>query len=130
MGKKEIVRMTHQRKIILEELRSVTSHPTADDIYAMVKRRLPKISLGTIYRNLETLSVLGLVQKLEVGGTQKRFDGDISNHYHIRCTHCGTVEDIFTEPIASIEDLFKKVDKYKVTGYRLELFGVCPQCEQ
>ena len=68
-------RMTHQRRIILEELRNTRSHPTADEVYEIVRKRIPKISLGTVYRNLELLSESGVIQKLEIGGTQKRFDG-------------------------------------------------------
>ena len=62
--------MTRQRRVILEALRGTTSHPTADEVYEMVRRRLPRISLGTVYRNLEILSGEGLVAKLEMAGTQ------------------------------------------------------------
>ena len=59
--------MTRQRQIILEELRKVVTHPSADEVYEMVRKRLPRISLGTIYRNLEILSENGDIQKLELG---------------------------------------------------------------
>ena len=63
------LRMTQQRQVILEELRLCRSHPTADELYSRVRRRLPRISLGTVYRNLETLAERGLIRKMEVGGT-------------------------------------------------------------
>jgi len=85
------MRLTNQRRIILEELKSVTTHPTADEIYGMVRQKMPRISLGTVYRNLEVLSSLGLVRKLENAAGQKRFDGDVSPHHHIRCEVCGKV---------------------------------------
>jgi Fur family ferric uptake transcriptional regulator len=69
--------MTRQRKVILEEIRKTDSHPTADELYQRVRQRLPHVSLGTIYRNLETLAASGLIQKLEMGGSQKRFDGNL-----------------------------------------------------
>ncbi|PKN21112.1 MAG: transcriptional repressor, partial [Deltaproteobacteria bacterium HGW-Deltaproteobacteria-3] len=78
------LRITKQRQIILDELCSVTSHPTADVLYQMVRKRLPKISLGTVYRNLEIMSECGIIQKLDIGGTQKRFDGAPHIHYHVR----------------------------------------------
>ena len=87
------MRMTRQRNVILEELRKVDTHPSADEVYDMVRRRLPRISLGTVYRNLEILSQNGRIQKLEIGGTQKRFDGNPANHYHLRCIHCDRLAD-------------------------------------
>ncbi len=78
------MRLTTQRQVILEELGKVTSHPTANEVYDMVRKRLPRIGLGTVYRNLELMAESGLILKLEVGGTQKRFDATTDLHYHIR----------------------------------------------
>jgi len=69
--KKQLFRMTRQRRIILEELRKVDSHPTADEVYEMVRRQLPRISLGTVYRNLEILSREGLIQKVVLGARRR-----------------------------------------------------------
>ena len=88
------MRLTAQRQVILEELSKVTSHPTANEVYDMVRRRLPRIGLGTVYRNLELMADVGVILKLEVGGTQKRFDATVEPHYHVRCTSCGKVNDI------------------------------------
>ncbi|NLY40428.1 MAG: transcriptional repressor [Desulfovibrionales bacterium] len=121
-------RLTNQRKIILKQLQSVTSHPTADELYDMVRQHMPRISLGTVYRNLEVLSSLGLVRKLENAAGQKRFDGDMSRHHHIRCTHCGKVGDIFGAP--DISDIEEKLDTdFVISGHNLEFEGVCPQCQ-
>jgi Fur family ferric uptake transcriptional regulator len=122
--------MTRQRRTILEELRKVNSHPPADEVYKLVRRRLPRISLGTVYRNLETLSGRGLIRKLELGGSQRRFDGHIKNHYHVRCVRCGDVEDVPVEPVAELEGLLHGVSDYKVIGHRLEFVGLCPQCKK
>ena len=122
-------RMTRQRRIILEEIRKMGSHPTADGIYEMARRRLPRISLGTVYRNLETLSESGVIQKLEFGGAQKRFDGDPENHYHLHCTDCGRLDDIPSRPIPNIEDAFRDACDYQITGHQLVLTGLCPNCK-
>jgi Fur family ferric uptake transcriptional regulator len=84
-------RMTKQRRIILEELTKIKTHPTAYDLYEMVKVRLPSISLGTVYRNLEHLSSKGLILKLDIGKGQKRFDATTKEHAHIMCLECGKV---------------------------------------
>ena len=122
------LRLTKQRQIILAELRKVTSHPTADDLYNMVRQRLPKISLGTVYRNLEILSDNGIIQKLDVGGTQKRFDGNAAPHYHIRCASCGRVDDLHLPPDESVEEKAAKLTNFKIIRHHLEFVGYCPSC--
>lgn len=122
------IRMTRQRKVILEELRKFTHHPSADEIYEVVRKRLPRISLGTVYRNLEVLSELGEIRKLEFGGTIKRFDGDPEEHYHIRCNLCDRVDNV---PMPHLEDIEARINlqtDYRIIGHRLEFFGLCPEC--
>jgi Fur family ferric uptake transcriptional regulator len=122
--------MTRQRRVILEELRKLTSHPTADEVYEMARRRLPRISLGTVYRNLEILSECSMIQKLEWGGTQKRFDGNVGNHYHVRCMGCGSIEDVPMEPLTAPENAVRGMSEYEIIGSRLEFIGVCPRCQR
>ncbi len=122
------LRETSQRRVILEELGKLTSHPTANEIYDIVRKRLPRISLGTVYRNLELLSESGLIQKLEMAGTQKRFDGTIDNHYHIRCIRCGRVDDLKLPAMKSIDDTATTVSDYEVLWHKLEFGGLCPEC--
>ncbi len=124
------LRMTKQRQLILEELRKVTSHPTADDMYQVLRKKMPKISLGTVYRNLEILSDTGIIQKIDVGGTQKRFDADISTHYHIRCTICGRVADVHMEPHMELEAEAQKLTDYEILHHRVEYIGICPECRK
>lgn len=120
---------TNQRRIILEELRKLRTHPTADELYVIVRQRLPQISLGTVYRNLELLSEAGEILKLELCGKQKRFDGNIERHFHKRCSICGAVEDIMPDDMDEIDSTLNElVDKMKLEGYRLELSGTCSKC--
>lgn len=121
-------RMTHQREIILEELRKVKCHPTADELYGMIKTRLPRISLATVYRNLELMADDGMIRKLEYAGKQKRFDGDTRNHHHIRCVECGRLDDIFVSPVEGVDDCIVDSGGYSVLGHRLEFFGICSEC--
>ena len=122
------MRMTRQRKIILEEIKSVCTHPSADEVYEMVRQRLPRISLGTVYRNLEVLSELGEIQKLEHCGTLKRFDGNPQNHYHIRCMRCDRVDDAPVELLNDLETKLSRCTSYQVMGHRLEFIGLCEKC--
>jgi Fur family ferric uptake transcriptional regulator len=121
--------MTRQRRVILEELRKVKTHPTADEVYEMVRLRIPHISLGTVYRNLEILSQNGYAMQLDMCGSQMRFDGNAQNHYHTRCTKCGKIDDLPIEPIHEIENLIKSLSDYNIHDYRLEFLGICSSCE-
>jgi Fur family ferric uptake transcriptional regulator len=120
--------MTRQRQVILEELRNVNTHPSADEIYEMVRKRLPRISLGTVYRNLEILSGRGEIQKLELGCSLKRFDGVAEDHYHIRCLGCDRVADAPPGSEVFISYKLKENTDFKITGHQLEFVGVCPAC--
>ena len=122
------MRLTTQRQIILEELAKVTSHPTANEVYDMVRQRLPRIGLGTVYRNLELMAESGLILKLEVGGTQKRFDATVSPHYHIRCTQCSKVDDIEIPVQGHINALAAAVCDYQILGHHIEFSGICDDC--
>ncbi len=123
-------RMTPQRKVILEELRKVNTHPSADEIYAMVRRRLPRISLGTVYRNLEILAENGQIQKLELGSSLKRFDGVAENHYHIRCIRCDRVVDAPVDFDPALDQKLKNISDFDIIGHRLEFIGICPACRK
>ncbi len=124
----EKLRMTQQRRVILEELRKENVHPTADQLYEMVRKRLPRISLGTVYRNLEILTALGEIQTLELSGSQKRYDGIPQKHYHIRCINCDRLDDAPIAPMSSLEDKLYGATVYTIIGHRLEFMGLCPDC--
>lgn len=124
----QATRMTKQRALILEELRGTTSHPTADEIYSMVRTKLPHISLGTVYRNLELLAESNQVLKLEYAGFQKRFDGNIEPHAHVRCERCGKVADVMEHvPHVDVPEGLE-VPGFKINSARVEFFGICKDC--
>ena len=91
-------------------------------------RREPLIE--TVYRNLEILSEIGMIQKLEMAGTQKRFDGTVENHYHVRCIRCGRVDDVLVDSIPTINDALAEANDYEILWHRLEFVGLCPQCKK
>lgn len=130
MLKEKNLRMTTQRKVILEELRKLDTHPSADEIYEVVRHRLPRISLGTVYRNLDVLSELGEIQKLELSGSLKRFDWDTNKHYHVRCIRCNRVEDTPVAPLNQLEDELYDTTVFEIVGHNLEFIGLCPKCSK
>ena len=122
------VRLTRQRQVVLDELRSVTSHPTAEEVHDLARRRLPRISLGTVYRNLDVLCSSGLVRRLDLAGRQMRFDGDTTRHYHIRCVACDRVDDVPVETSDELEAAARMATRYDVLGHSVEFVGLCPSC--
>jgi Fur family ferric uptake transcriptional regulator len=77
---------------------------------------------------LEVLSELGEIQKLELGGTLKRFDPDTRKHYHIRCINCDRVDNAPMGVMSSVENALSEATDYQVTGHSLEFLGLCPRC--
>lgn len=128
MSENALMRLTTQRQVILEELGKVTSHPTANEVYDMVRQRLPRVGLGTVYRNLELMAETGMILKIEVGGTQKRFDATVNPHYHVRCTECGKVDDVKMPVQQGINEIAAQVSHYQIHGHHVEFTGVCREC--
>jgi len=124
------LRMTPQRSIILEELRKTKTHPTADEVYASVRRRIPRISLATVYRNLDMLAKAGMIQMVELGGCPRRYDGWVDDHIHVRCTGCGKVGDVSDGLLGRARERVEKLSGYDITGHHLEFTGLCPACRK
>ena len=121
-------RVTKQKTAILEILRSVDTHPTAEWLYQEARKQIPGISLGTVYRNLNQLRDNGEISELCYGSSQSHFDGRHDNHYHFCCTSCGRFYDIHMPMIKSVETKAKAASGFTVTGHRLEFYGVCKEC--
>ncbi len=124
------IRITKQRKIILETLKkSHIDHPSANDVYDMVRKRLPRIGLGTIYRNLELMAGCGMINKLSHGAHLSRFDPDMSPHYHIRCPQCDKLEDVDMPVFKKIQQPAEESSHYQIESHSIEFKGLCPDCQ-
>jgi len=125
-----IRRETKQREAILNVLRGADSHPTADWVYDEVRKLIPNISKGTVYRNLKTLRDIGEISELNLSGTVSRYEGKQENHYHFRCEKCGQVFDL-EEPVnKELDDKVAKNTGFKVSYHQLEFRGLCKDCQQ
>jgi Fur family peroxide stress response transcriptional regulator len=123
-------RMTKQRKTILDVLKNTTSHPTADWIYEQVKKEIPNVSLGTIYRNLNLLAEMNKITVINYANDQSHYDGNTEVHYHFRCNNCQRVYDLHLELFEKeINNIVEKNTDYKVSEHRLEFYGICPDCQ-
>jgi Fur family ferric uptake transcriptional regulator len=122
-------RRSRQREIIESELKKLYTHPTAAELYEIVREKLPNVSLGTVYRNLEQLAEMGAIQKLE-NGSSTRFDGNVDYHNHVRCIHCDKVGDVHEFNEHPLKEQFKQLGGYTIVGFNFEFLGVCPDCQK
>ncbi len=121
-------RMTRQRRVILEELSKVKSHPTADEVYNMVRERMPNISLGTVYRNLDLLAESNQILKLETAGNIRRYDANMHPHSHVRCLSCGKVYDIPYIDASHLNLQSEGLEGFDFVNVRVEIDGLCMDC--
>jgi len=123
-------RVTAQRREILGFLRETRSHPTADEIYDHVRKIIPNISKGTVYRNLQVLIAGGKVAVLDMRGTLSRYELCQEAHYHFRCEACGRVIDL-NEPVdPGLDERIAKRTGFVVSGHMTEFRGWCANCRR
>ncbi|MBS3162769.1 transcriptional repressor [Candidatus Woesearchaeota archaeon] len=115
-------RTTLQKVKILEYLQSVYTHPTAEVVYEYVKKEIPMISLGTVYRNLNALADDNEIIRLEVNG-EFRYDANNCGHVHLICTKCSSIED------KALREKFT-FGKFNVHCYSLIVKGTCEKCSR
>lgn len=104
-------------------------HPTAEWVYRQARRHMPRISVGTVYRNLKELSSEGYVQELHAAGQSARFDANTGQHYHVRCVVCGRIADLPISVDHHVEEEAGRAINYRILGHQVEVLGVCPACE-
>jgi Fur family transcriptional regulator, peroxide stress response regulator len=122
-------RYTQQREAILNILRNTCSHPTADQIYDEVRKYMPNISKGTVYRNLQVLNEDGAISVLNIQGTQSRYEIKQKRHYHFRCEKCARVFDL-DEPIdKDLDERIARKTGFTVSHHQTEFRGLCKDCQ-
>lgn len=123
-----IKRNTIQLSLVFEAVNKLQCHATADEIYDAIIKEYPNISRGTVYRNLNRLSEIGEIRKIENPGGADRFDHRCHEHYHVRCVKCGQVFDVDMKCITDLENSIKDTHGFKFTGHDILFKGICPKC--
>lgn len=124
------LKYSRQRASIKEYLMSTVDHPTADTVYLHVRKEFPRISLGTVYRNLNLLADIGEAVKITTPYGGDRFDGRTEPHYHVVCTACGNVFDLELDP-AHIEEINHLANAHfdgKIDSHTMLFYGTCRHC--
>ena len=118
--------MTRQRQVIYDYLISTKSHPTAEEIFAQTKARLPNLAFGTVYRNLSLMTKAGEIRKISVPEHPDRYDGDMSPHDHLMCVRCTRLCDI--PEIENVTLPSGIPDETVILGCEVTVKTICPEC--
>lgn len=123
------VRITPQRKAVLEYLIHTETHPTADEIFKALSHNHKNMSVATVYNNLKLFKDTGLVTELTYGDASSRFDFKTTPHYHVICKDCGKIMDFQYPALEEVEELASLLTGMDVDDHRLELYGRCHSCK-
>lgn len=122
------LRLTPQRVLIYEELKTARNHPSAEQIYRRVRERMHHISFDTVNRTLLKFAEIRLVDTVEGSGEPRRFDPDTSRHSHLVCSRCGAIVDI-TDPEGETVTVPEEIRRrFNITGRRIVYHGICEMC--
>lgn len=124
------LKLTPQRIAVYKYLQSTTEHPSAETIYKALQPEYPTMSLATVYKALKTLVEVNLVQELNVGEGNFRYDGNVCPHSHIQCLNCGKVDDIEGICFSYLNDKVGNLTNYDVITNQIYFYGICSSCKQ
>ncbi|WP_236685586.1 Fur family transcriptional regulator [Geobacter pickeringii] len=120
--------ITVQRRVIIEALSERSDHPSADQLYEAVRGRLRGISRTTVYRVLETLVGIGVVQKISNPEAKARFDADTVRHHHLYCSRCQKIQDLSDPALDTIVLPTAGLGGFAITDFSINFSGLCPAC--
>lgn len=124
------IKYSRQREVIKEYLSNTDAHPTADTVYMHIRKEFPRISLGTVYRNLNLLADIGEAIKITTSDGAIRFDGVTSPHYHALCTKCGGLFDLDMEISDSMNTQAQACFDGTIHSHTALFYGVCKNCSK
>lgn len=129
MDKDGGIKYTNQRVEILNFLQGNLRHPTVEDVYEGVKKKLTRISKATVYQNLKFLANKGLIQEVNIKGVS-RFEPNITPHHHIICKNCGSIVDFESKDLTDFSlEVIKKKKEFKIESTNTNFFGICNKCK-
>jgi len=124
-------RITPQRRAVLEAVQQAPVHPDACWVYDQVRKRLPNVSLGTVYRSLAVLEDAGLIQQLPQAGRSTRYDANVETHQHVVCSQCGRIADVDVGDLTPVRQTVASAAGFaEVVGERMEFYGRCSECAE
>jgi Fur family transcriptional regulator, peroxide stress response regulator len=121
---------THQRQILFEVLESMTGHPSPEEVYAKVKRRIPSVSLATVYKNIHLFIESGMFREVSLHHGSLRVEVNSRPHHHLVCTVCRSISDIDEKELGLLQKPRKLPGGFLVERYAVDVLGLCPACQE
>lgn len=123
-------RITPQRTDVVKYILNNGSHPSAEDIHRTIKKRYPMVSLATVYKTLDLLKRLYIIQELGFADKSTRYETNDNSHINMVCISCGRISDIMgIQGLPELELQARERSNYYILSRRLELHGYCPSCK-
>ena len=122
--------MTPQRLAVLKEIRQAGGHMTANEIIERVHRNHPSISVGTVYRTLNSFAERGIILEFPFGDQASRFDGRTERHDHVHCTICGALQDVDVPGTLLADEVAAEQSGFQIQGHQTIFSGICPDCQR
>lgn len=121
------IRYSKQRENIKRGLEKYCIHPSAEELYMKLKPTNPELSLATVYRNLKKLASMGEIKKIEGLSEEVHYDHNTCEHFHMICSFCGRVEDLFFEP-EKLKQILNQQNEFEIISYDILVKGICKKC--
>ena len=120
--------VTHQREIIYRALRGMHDHPSPEAVYEVVRKEIPSISLGTVYKNIKTFVDSGLLKEVSLHHGSTRLETNLEHHHHMVCTRCKAIIDLDEDAVGPVA-ITKRLPKgFRAHRYSVEVLGLCQNC--
>ena len=126
----KIQRNTVQRRMVMEALKKLNTHPTVDEVFAEVCKEYPFISKTTVYRNLRQLADSNAIRQLYMADGLERYDYVSERHSHFSCKKCGSIIDVEVDYFESMNDLVRKKYGFLVDDHNVMFSGICFDCRK
>jgi Fur family peroxide stress response transcriptional regulator len=123
------LRITPQRIAIIKYVTNTQSHPSAEEIYKVIQKKYPMVSMATVYKTLDLLRKMSMIQELGFADGSARYEANIGRHINIICMRCGRIDDIDEHFLSTLESKVAEKSKYEIFGRRFELYGFCSECK-
>jgi Fur family peroxide stress response transcriptional regulator len=121
---------THQRQVIYEIMQTMPGHPTPEEVYGQVKRRVPAISLTTVYKNIHLFVERGLLKQLSMHHGSLRVELNNHRHHHMVCSQCKSITDIEEKDLGVLPVLQDLPGGFQVERYSMNVIGICAACQK
>lgn len=128
--KEKKLKLTPQRLAVYKYLIGTNEHPSAEVIYKALQPEYPTMSLATVYKTLKTLTTESLIQEINVGEANFRYDANANEHAHVKCMNCSKVDDLHALSLPSLNDMAEKASNFKILSNKIFFYGICKDCQQ